>query len=211
MRRLKHLLWIVPLALVAFFLFLLWRASWDVRYLARVLWHRDSSTRDLTWKDRRAITARHPQPWKLAGTCPPDLAPTLAADHALAFVIIRDGALACEWYGNGGARDQPVMAFSVSKVITSLLLARSHLPLDSSITTYLPELAARDPQFTKITLADLVDMRSGIAFDEDTHFPWVDQDAPRVYYASDLEHAILAHPMIATAHGPFTYTTSRRT
>lgn len=202
MRRLKHLLWIVPLG---FFVFLLWRADWDVRYLVRVLWHRDSSTHDLSWKDQRPIAARRAQPWKLAGACPPGIDGDLAANHALAFVIIRDGALACEWYGNGGARDQPAMAFSISKIVTSLLLARSRLPLEAAITTYLPELSERDARFSKITLADLVDMRSGIAFEEDAHFPWVDQDAPRVYYASDLEHTILAKPIIDTAPGTFTY------
>ena len=91
------------------------------------------------------------------------------------------------------------MAFSVSKVVTSFLLARSKLPLDTPITTYIPELADRDPQFSRVTLADLVDMRSGIEFDEETHFPWVDQDAPRVYYATDLEHTIVAEPVIEVA------------
>jgi CubicO group peptidase (beta-lactamase class C family) len=97
------------------------------------------------------------------------------------------------------------MAFSVSKVVTSLLLARSQLPLDSAITTYVPELAKRDSRFSNIKLSDLVDMRSGIEFHEDTHFPWVDQDAPRVYYASDLEQTIVAKPIIETAPGKFVY------
>ncbi|MBV8756025.1 MAG: serine hydrolase [Deltaproteobacteria bacterium] len=202
MLRSKHLLWSLPLGL---FLFLLWRADWDVRYLGRVLWHRDSSTRDLAWKDQRTITATHARPWRVAGACPRGIESYLASNHALEFVIIRDGALACEWYGNGGAKDHPAMAFSVSKVVTSFLLTRSQLPLDSSITTYIPELAKRDARFSKITLADLVDMRSGIEFNEDAHFPWVDQDAPRVYYASDLEHTVVTKPVIVTAPGKFTY------
>lgn len=198
MKRLKHLFWIVPLG---FLLFLWSRADWDVRYLVRVLWHRDSSTCDLDWKDQRKVAAMHAKPWKQAGTCPPGIESYLASNHALAFVIIRDGALACEWYGNGGAKDRPAMAFSVSKVMTSLLLARSGLPLDSSITTYVPELAQRDTRFSRITLANLVDMQSGIEFHEDAHFPWVDQDAPRVYYASDLAHTIVAKPVIETTPG----------
>ncbi len=202
MKRLKHLLWILPLG---FLVFLLWRADWDVRYLGRVLWRRDSSTDDLAWKDQRAIAATHPRRWKLAGACPHGIGAELIASHTLAFVIIRDGALTCEWYGNGGAKDRPVMAFSISKVVTSFLLARSQLPLKSSITTYLPELAERDDRFSKITLAELVDMRSGIEFHEDTRFPWVDQDAPRVYYASDLERTIVAKPVIETAPGAFVY------
>lgn len=202
LKRLKHLMWILPLG---FFVFMLWRAEWDVRYLGRVLWHRDSSTKDLEWKDQRAVAPTKPQLWKLAGECPHGIAGDLMASHTLAFVIVRDGALTCEWYGNGGAKDKPVMAFSVSKVVTSMLLARSKLPLESAITKYVPELAERDAAFEKITLADLVDMRSGIAFDEDPHFPWVDQDAPRVYYASDLEKTAIAKPAIEAAPGAFVY------
>lgn len=194
MKRWRRALWLAPVAL---FVFLWWHAGWDIRYLARVLWHRDSSTHDLEWKAQRGIAAHRPRPWQTGGACPADLATT----GALAYVIVRHGVLTCEWYGNDGVRGRPAMAFSVSKIVTSLLVSRSGLPLDTPITQYIPELAERDARFGKITLANLLDMRSGIEFNEDTHFPWVDQDAPAVYYASDLARTIVARPVIEAMPG----------
>lgn len=215
MRRFWHLVWLGPLVLFGF----LWmRAGWDLRYLVRVLVHRDSSTSDLHWKDAVIVAPVAPVPWREAPDCdrvraafaPDDLDHYLLDGGALGFVVIRHGALVCEWYGNGGSKDSPAMAFSISKTVTSLLLARAianHTvaSLDDPITRYLPELAARDPRFEAITLAELVDMRSGIAFAEDTTFPWVDSDSPAIYYASDLAGTVLAKPRIATVPGPFLY------
>jgi CubicO group peptidase (beta-lactamase class C family) len=199
-KRSLHLLWIAPLLL---FGFLFVRADFDLRYLVRVLYHRDSSTSDYRWKASRDIAASaHPRPWPTR-PCPPGvIAPDeLERGGVLAFVAIKDGALACEWYGNGGARDRPAAAFSISKIVTALVLARAvdaHAArYDDPITRYIPELAERDPRFTHITLASLVDMRSGLAFDDDTRFPWVDGDSPAVYYATDLAHTVVTKTQIA--------------
>ena len=47
--------------------------------------------------------------------------------------------------------------------------------------------------------------KSGIEFQVAASFPWFNQDAPRVYYASDLEVATVTYPRIQSAPGPFTY------
>jgi CubicO group peptidase (beta-lactamase class C family) len=222
-RALRALGWAIGAATVALAGLLWVRADFDARYLARVVVHRDSSTRDYLWK-RALPIARAPAPiaWREAIDCGPvaralaadpdaaDLADYLARGGALGFVVVRDGAIACEWYGNGGARERPAAVFSVSKTITSLLVARAiadgaPLALGDAITAHVPVLAARDPRFAAITLAALVDMRSGIAFREDAVFPWVDQDSPRVYYASDLAATVLARPRVEAPPGGFVY------
>jgi CubicO group peptidase (beta-lactamase class C family) len=221
MKRLLHGLWLVPLAAVAFLVFLWLQAGLDVRYLGRVLWYRDASADDFRWKRSAPVAARTPAPWRETRQCGafaaafverdvPALSPYLAQGGAVAMVVVHDGALACEWYGNGGARDVPAAAFSISKTVTALLLARAVddgviAGESASITTYLPELAQRDARFAEVTLASLVDMRSGIAFSEETSFPWVDKDAPAVYYASDLAHTVLTRPRIEAAPGSFVY------
>lgn len=219
MKRLWHLVWLCPLAMFGY----LWvRADYDVRYVMRVLWHRGSRTGDYRWKASRALRASsHPRPWRAMPDCPRLTAAMnaaagapmdtyLTAGGALAFVVIHDGALACEWYGNGGAKDLPAAAFSATKTVTSLLLARAidaHAigGLEDSIAKNIPELAARDPRFEAVTLASLVDMRSGIAFEETAGFPWVTGDDARVYYASDLAASVVKYPRIAAAPGAFLY------
>jgi CubicO group peptidase (beta-lactamase class C family) len=200
-------MWLLPVLLFGF----VWmRAGFDARYMIRVLWHRDSSTSDYRWKDSRVIRASsHPRP-RPVGTCPAGVIdPNLAASGALAFVAIKDGTLLCEWYGNGGSQTTPAAAFSISKVVTSLMLARAvdahAVSYEAPITRYIPELASRDLRFERVTLASLVDMRSGIAFDEATHFPWVDGDSPAVYYATDIAHTVTTKPVISGPPGTFLY------
>ena len=92
----------------------------------------------------------------------------------------------------------------------ALLLARAvaeqSIPgLDLPLTAGIPELRRRDPRFGRITLADLVDMRSGIAFSDDTSFPWLNRDYPSVYYATDLASLVIHRPVIDEPPGRFTY------
>jgi CubicO group peptidase (beta-lactamase class C family) len=211
-----------PLAAATVLLaFLAFRARWDIPYLLRVLVRQESGTEDYRWKRSAAIappaaTTR----WREERGCAPAAAalasgptgmdPYLADGGALALVVVHDGAIACEWYGNGGERDRPAAAFSVSKVLTALLVSRAVAEgritgLDDSIAAHVPELGARDRRFEGISLRDLVDMRSGIAFDEDARFPWVDQDAPAVYYASDLARTVVERPRIVAPPGGFAY------
>lgn len=222
-RVLVHAAWIIPALVLVGFIFLWWRAGWDLPYLMRVLRHGDASTSDYRWKRSMPIApAPAPVPWPAAPACDAvgaafaeetdvDELPTyLQRGGTLALVVVRHGAIACEWYGNGGAADRPAAAVSISKTVMSLVLARAVAAgqlasLDDAITAYVPELLVRDRRFDAITLAALLDMRSGIAFSERTAFPWVDQDAPAVYYASDLRRTVITRPRIAAAPGAFVY------
>ncbi|WP_250006563.1 serine hydrolase [Actinoplanes sp. M2I2] len=122
---------------------------------------------------------------------------------------MHDGRIVGEWYGNGDRPERPAAVFSMTKTIVSLLLARAvaagHVELDLPITSAIPELRQRDPRFDRITLADLVDMRSGIAFSEDTSFPWLNRDYPSVYYATDLAALVVGRPVIEAPPGRFMY------
>jgi CubicO group peptidase (beta-lactamase class C family) len=203
----RRVTWALPVAAVlAFALFLLAAGGGDARYVVRVLWHRDSDITDVEWKAHTAVAATNPHPWP-TGTCPLADLPT---ENAQSLVVVHAGKLVCQWYGNGGAPDRPAAAFSVSKTVLSLMIARAvadgTLPgLDTPVTTDIPELAGRDPRFSAITLADLIDMRSGIAFSQDVPFPWVDRDQPAVYYATDLARTVVERPAITSPPGPFTY------
>lgn len=198
-------------------------AACDAPYFLRVVRHGDSHTNDYTWK--RNVGLAPPDTavaWREAPACDavvsafaaePDAPPLfdyLAQGGAFAFVVVHDGAIVCEWYGNGGGRDRPASAFSISKTVTSLLVARAIAEgklgaLTDPITAYVPSLRARDPRFAAITLADLVDMRSGIAFDENVSFPWVTRDPPRVYYATDLASTTTQRTRIEGPPGEFVY------
>lgn len=199
---LRRVGWTVPLALAGVLVLVLLAAGgWDARYVLRVVLHGDSDIADVGWKAHTTVAPSTPRPWP-TGRCP---VPDLPTDRAQSVLVVRKGELACEWYGNGGAPDRPAAGFSLSKTVLALLLSRELPDLDAPVTAGVPELARRDPRFGAITLAELVDMRSGIAFTEDVPFPWVNQDQPAVYYATDLERTVVERPVISSGPGPFTY------
>ena len=193
----------------------------DLPYAVRALVHQDSYTSDVDWKHSVTVPARDPRPFPQRDAC--DVTETALEDSGLgtiddwmtrsgrsAFVSIEDGVLTCERYADGVEPSTRLPVFSVSKTITSLLLARAVddgaiTSIDDPITDYVPELIDRDPRFASITLADLVDLRSGIGFDLVADFPFLDQDASRIYYASSIRRTVLEDARIESPPGPFTY------
>ena len=125
-----------------------------------------------------------------------ELSQFLTSTQTYAFLVIRNDSILFEYYAEGMDRSTLQTSFSVSKSILSLATG---LAIDNGnirsvkdrITKYLPELRQRNHRFRKITLEDLLRMRSGIGYSSDTKFPFVDQDAPRTYYHPDLRTVAL--------------------
>ena len=133
----------------------------------------------------------------------------LEATDTTAFLIIQDGVLVLEQYGLGHDSESIENTFSVSKSLTSALVglaaADGLLAIDDPITDYLPELRARDQQFDAITVENLLDMTSGIAYSRAIRFPILNNDDPLVYYHPDLESVVLQRTEIDSAPGSFRY------
>ncbi|MFK7944387.1 MAG: serine hydrolase domain-containing protein [Paracoccaceae bacterium] len=89
--------------------------------------------------------------------------------HVDALVVLRSGQVVHEHYANGMDRTAPHIIFSVSKSMLGLLAGilsdKGLLDLNAPATTYVPELAGS--AFEGATVHNLLDMRSGVFFDED--------------------------------------------
>lgn len=89
-------------------------------------------------------------------------------------LIIQNDSIVYEKYWGNVSSDRLATVFSVSKSITSLLCGiavddgyiRS---IDDAVTEYLPELKKKDPMWQKLTIRHLLDMQSGLDFD-DTYY-----------------------------------------
>ena len=83
-------------------------------------------------------------------------------------LVSRRGTLVLERYYNGARRDRPANIKSASKsvisALTGMAIERGRIPgVKIPITTYFPELARDpDPRKQKITVEDLLEMRSGL-------------------------------------------------
>lgn len=95
----------------------------------------------------------------------------LQSTKTAAFVVIRNDSLLFEKYYNGYNRNQILNVFSISKSVTSLLVGLAIedgyiKSVNDPITKYIPELLAGDEKFQRLTIEDLLNMRSGLKFSE---------------------------------------------
>ncbi|NME67855.1 serine hydrolase domain-containing protein [Flammeovirga aprica] len=105
------------------------------------------------------------------------------------FVVIRNDSILHENYYRGYKKEDISTVFSVSKSVTSLLMG---IAIDEGyvsstndqVTKYISELKKADPTFQKLTIQDLLDMRSGIKFEENYGFNPFSKIA-RLYYGSN--------------------------
>ena len=90
-------------------------------------------------------------------------------------MIIQNDSIVYEKYWGDFSADRMATIFSVSKSITSLLCGiavddgyiRS---IDDPVTEYLPELKKKDPMWQKLTVRHLLNMQSGLDFDDTYQF-----------------------------------------
>ncbi|HEX7411557.1 MAG TPA: serine hydrolase [Bacteroidales bacterium] len=107
------------------------------------------------------------------------------------FLIIRNDSLLYEFYGDKRNKESINPSFSVAKTFVSALIgiAISEGLIKSTrelITNYLKELTT--PGFEKVRIEDLLNMRSGISFNETYTSPF--GQMPRYYYGLNLQRYI---------------------
>jgi CubicO group peptidase (beta-lactamase class C family) len=125
--------------------------------------------------DPAGVTALPPAPLDLSRITVRGAGRALAFDAFLrdtdtdALVVLHRGRLVFEHYANGMAAHTPHILMSVSKsmlgLLVGILAGRGDLDPDGLVTAIVPEVA--DTAYAGATIRNLLDMRVGIAFDED--------------------------------------------
>jgi CubicO group peptidase (beta-lactamase class C family) len=80
-------------------------------------------------------------------------------------LIVQRGRVVLEHYANGLTAATPHILMSVSKSMLGLLVGALDLDVGKEVTHYVPELAGT--AYRGATVRQLLDMRTGVAFDED--------------------------------------------
>lgn len=124
----------------------------------------------------------------------PDPVALLDDSGTAAFLVLQDGRLRYEHYGEGSGPQELRPSFSVVKSVVSTLvglaLEEGHVrSLDDPVTDYVPELLERDERFGDIRVRDLLTMSSGLAYEE-RPLPW--SDDAQTYYGTDLRGTALS-------------------
>jgi CubicO group peptidase (beta-lactamase class C family) len=136
-----------------------------------------------------------------------DFETLLEAENTQAFIVIQDDRILYEKYFNGTQRDTLLTSFSVAKSFASALIgiaiAEGHIQsVDDPITDYLPELAARDPGFERVTIRHLLMMASGFEY-QPMRWAILNGDDTLTSYYPDQRHAALEFPQIADPPGEY--------
>jgi len=110
-------------------------------------------------------------------------------NRSVAFLIIRNDTILYEKYFDKRNEESYVPSFSASKSIVSALMgiaiAEGKIKsVNDPITDYLPELKKNDERFSKITIENLLNMRSGILFKEAYLNPF--GNVAKSYYGRNL-------------------------
>jgi hypothetical protein len=104
---------------------------------------------------------------------PTSIGRALPATHTDAFIVLRRGRIAMEWYGEGMSATTQHIIFSVSKsicgILGGILVDRGLLDPNDPVTEFVPELASS--VYAGCTIRHLLDMAVGIAFTEDYEDP----------------------------------------
>jgi CubicO group peptidase (beta-lactamase class C family) len=125
-----------------------------------------------------------------------------------AFLVIRNDSLLYEKYMGDWKEDQLFPSYSVAKSFTSALvgiaLGEGKIKsLDEPITNYLPELLKSDDRFRFVTIQHILDMRSGIKFNE--NYPNIFADVWKMGFSIDLAEYIKHLKIEKPSGGKFQY------
>lgn len=115
----------------------------------------------------------------------------LVKNKTVAFLIIRNDSIQFEKYFSKYTESSVVASFSMAKSITSILIGcaiddKRIQSVNEPITNYIPELKKNG--FEKVTIEHLLQMTSGLKFNESYFNPF--GDAANFYYGTNLRKAI---------------------
>ena len=131
----------------------------------------------------------------------------LTNKNTAAFLIIRNDSIIYENYVNGFNKESLLPSFSVAKsfvgTLTGIAVQEGKISLDAPITQYIPELRKNDSRFEKITIQQLLDMRSGIHFNEGTYN--LKDDAIKLGFRPNSEKQIRKLRIEKPSGGEFNY------
>lgn len=127
-----------------------------------------------------------------------------------ALIFIRRDTILYEKYFNGFGRDSLFHSQSVAKSFISFLIGAAIddeliNSVNDPMTKYIPELKDRDPDFEKITIKNLLQMRSGLDYYEGyfpgthIHLPWHDEVIG--YYYENVRKYLLENVNIGSEPG----------
>ncbi|MBO4387298.1 MAG: serine hydrolase [Treponema sp.] len=181
----------------------------------RALIHRDANVKDYQWlpsrtiqkgSERRDFSLEKDEKLKqkiLEEVGFSDMQKLLKKSRTQALIVVKGEKILLEEYGEKYDHNSIVTSFSVAKSINSAMIGSlidsgKIKSEDEAITNYIPELLERDKAFGKITIKNLLNMSSGILYEES---PKPRMDNTETYYNPNLRNLALTNTLIKEEAG----------
>lgn len=197
---LKRAGWIVAIILIVANVFVLVSGR---TYLYKALWNTYAKGRsgpsalEYAIFENREVKNGTPQPWLISSrynknTIGEDLLQKMNAIETGSFIVIRDDSILHEQYMGEFSAASYTNSFSMAKTVISVLVGCAIQEgkiksVDQPVSDFIPEFA-KDER-AAITIRHLLNMSSGIAFDENYVSPFA--YPAEAYYGSDLRKLTL--------------------
>jgi CubicO group peptidase (beta-lactamase class C family) len=136
------------------------------------------------------------------------LTTSLTNSYTAAFMVIRNDTILYEHYFDGFDQRSLLPSFSVAKsfvgTLVGIALDEGKInSLQDPITRYLPQLLQRDKRYAAITLQHLLDMRSGLQWNEGSY--GLKDDAIKMGFRPNMYPYILKVKVAKDPGGAFNY------
>ena len=129
--------------------------------------------------------------------------PALAGPGMRAIVVVHDGRIVAEAYGKGFSAGTPLLGWSMTKSVNAALVGRLMQAgaLNPAMSNLFPEW--RGDARSEITLAELLAMESGLAFNES--YGSVTDVTRMLFLEPDMSRFVLSLPLAANPGERFNY------
>ncbi|WP_234794676.1 serine hydrolase domain-containing protein [Xaviernesmea oryzae] len=127
----------------------------------------------------------------------------LAGPGIRAVLVLRNGVIVAERYGKGFAASTPLLGWSMAKTVTAAIIGLR--VRDGAMALGRADLLPdwRNDNRRRITLADLMAMQSGLAFNE--NYGSVTDVTRMLFLENDMARFAAAHPLAADPGSQFSY------
>lgn len=131
-------------------------------------------------------------------------------NHVVGLIAVQDGRVLLERYGAGNSQDSVWVSFSVAKSVVAMLIGAAIKDgyiesVQEKVTDYLPRL--KGSAYADATIANLLQMSSGVAWNEDYADPASDVNTTPPNLV-ELYKMLAAKPRVAEAGEKFNYNTA---
>lgn len=174
------------------------------QYLRKALIYQTVDIDDYKIFTNRTVIAGNFQAWEEAPgydqrEIPDDFVPLFEELKTVAFLVVQNDRIVFEKYWDGYSENSLSNSFSMAKSIVSLLVGIAIeegriKSVDDPIGDYLPQF--REGEKSKITIRNLLEMSSGLSWDEAYASPF--SMTTKAYYGQNLAELVLEQEVIET-------------